>query len=224
MSQQNALSTAVVTEENYVDVIREIEDAFFDIPFENSSFQTEAFVISSQITPARAYRAIGLRMNAKLRALEEAKYGRMKEDIDIEELYEKINDPATSKWDRKRAQIDVEQKLAGRRFTDKLINDALQELNVLYRHFKALPRYTREEFEKEERLHFEQRLQRQIAGIEGAKESLVNMIDDMRSINAFEKEVVEALANNQPISIEDARAKSLTNFIQMNVMKEEQKS
>lgn len=224
MDKQNAISTIAVTEENYVDIIREIEDAFFDIPFENSAFQTEAFVVAAQITPARAYRAIGLRMQTKLRALEEAKYGRMKDDIDIEELYEKINDPTTSKWDKKRAEIDIQQKLAGRRFADKLINDALQELTVLYKHFKALPRYTREEFEQEERIHFEQRLQRQVAGIEGAKESIVNMIDDMRSIDAFEKEVVAAIANSTPLSLEDARAKSLTNFIHTNLMQEPQKS
>lgn len=102
--------TTEITVKNYVDVISEIEAAFFDIPFENSAFQTEAFVIASQITPERAYRAIGLRMHSKLNALNEIKYTRAKEDIDIQELQEKIN-TSTSKWDRMCAQIDIEQKL-----------------------------------------------------------------------------------------------------------------
>ena len=205
MNQQTTqVSTNVVTEENIKSVIQELEDAFFDIPFENSAFQTEAFVIAAQITPERAYRSIGLRMNAKLRALNEAKFGRMKEDIDIEELREKIDDPDTSKWDRMRHEIDIQQKLSNRTFTDKLINDALTELNVLYGHFKTLPKFTRAQFEQGEQRHFEQRLQRQISGISGARESMVNMIDDRRAIGEFEQNYTALLASTeQNLSLDD---------------------
>ena len=207
------ISTEVVTEENINSVVREIEDAFFDIPFENSRFQTEAFVVAAQITPERAYRAIGLRMNAKLRALNEAKFGRMKEDIDIEELREKLTDPNTSKWDRMRHEVDIEQKLSNRSFTDKLINDALSELNVLYGHFKSLPKYTRDQFEQGEHRHFEQRLQRQIAGISGARESLVNMIEDKQAIGEFEHNYSNLLAfGEQNLSLERL-TDSMTNMM-----------
>ena len=189
----NELSTQVLTEAQIPDVIKELETAFFDIPFENSAFQTEAFVIAAQLTPERAYRAIGLRMSAKLRALNEAKFGRMKEDIDIAELEEKINHPDTSHWDCKRAEIDIQQKLTNRNYTDKLINDALSELNVLYKHFSALPKYTREEFEQGERKHFQARLTRQVQGVNGALESLSNMTDDLVAIEKFEQETLLAL-------------------------------
>jgi hypothetical protein len=159
-------------------VLGEIERAFFDIPFENSQFQTEQFVINAQLTPARAYRAIGLRMFNRIRALREAQYGRMREDIDIEELQVKIDNPSTDEFERRRAWVDIEQKLESRRYTDKLINDALKELDVLYRHFKALPNYSRDEFEAEEREHFTQKLNRQLRGITGARESLADMQND----------------------------------------------
>ncbi|MEM2159361.1 MAG: hypothetical protein QXN55_00190 [Candidatus Nitrosotenuis sp.] len=181
----NEIST--VTTENVNDVIEELNKAFYDIPFENSAFQTENFVIAGSITPARAYRSIGLRMMTKLNALREAKYSRMRMDIDIEELQEKINNPNTSKFDRRRAEIDIQEKLESLPYTNKLINDAITELNLLYAHFKALPKYTREQFEKEEAVHFEQRLQRQIQGKDGAVESLINMQHDIKNILGFEE-------------------------------------
>jgi hypothetical protein len=168
-----------VTITNTENILNEIEQAFFDIPFENSQFQTEHFVLNAQLTPERAYRALGLRMHNRFRALREAQFGRMKEEIDIEELQAKINDLNTSTWDKRRAEIDIQQKLAHRPFTDKLINDALAELNVLYAHFRKLPRYTREQFEAGERKHFELSLTRQAQGVTGAIESLSNMQESL---------------------------------------------
>jgi len=185
-----------ITETNVPDVLKEIQDAFYDIPFENSQFQTEAFVVAAQVTPERAYRAIGLRMNSKIQALNEAKYGRMKEDIDIEELEYKIADPATDQFDRRRYQLDIEQKLANRPYSDKLINDALVDLNIMYHHFKALPRYTRDEFEAGEATHFEVKLTRQLNNVQGAQEALVNMHTDMPSFFDLED---KRLLENAPL-------------------------
>ena len=186
-----------ITLENTNDVVREIEDAFFDIPFENSQFQTENFVISSQITPERAYRAIGLRMHAKLRALNEARFGRMKEEIDLDEIDAKLQDPTLNQFDRRREEIKREEILSRRKWTDKLINDAIAELNVLYKHFKALPKYTRQQFEEGEALHFTQRLNRQALGLEGAKESLINMNEDIHAINNYEQKYMQLLNTQQ---------------------------
>lgn len=166
-----------ITIANVPDLLDEIDQAFFDIPFENSQFQTENFVLNAQLTPERVYRALGLRMHNRLRALREAQFSLMREAVDIEELQDKINNAYTSVYDRRRAEIDIQQKRANRPFTDKLINDAIAELNVLYAHFQKLPRYTREQFEAGERRHFELRLTRQVRGVTGAAESLANMQD-----------------------------------------------
>lgn len=53
---------ALITLDTVNDIVSELYESFDNIPFENSDFQNENFVISSQITPERAYRAIGLRM------------------------------------------------------------------------------------------------------------------------------------------------------------------
>ena len=78
----------IITEQNTSDIIKEVQDAFFDIPFENSAFQTENFVIANQITPERAYRAIGLRMNNKLIAVQESLVDREITLVEEDELRE----------------------------------------------------------------------------------------------------------------------------------------
>jgi len=191
-------STNLVTQENVNNVIEEIETAFFDIPFENSAFQTEAFVIGGSITPERAYRNIGLRMQNRLEALREAKYGRAKEDIEIEELQATIDFPDATSFEIRKAQLEIDHKLAGRRFGDKLINDALAELNVLYAHFKGLPKFTREQFEAGERLHFETKLNRQINNLQGPAEALVNMDQDIQRLTSYEEQ--HLLLASQPES------------------------
>lgn len=159
-------------------IVDEIENAFFDIPFENSAFQDKYFVLAAQITPARAYRALGLRMSAKIRALKEARYSLQLDDIEIEELRHKISLPATSDFDRRRHEVEINKRMDSRSWTAKLVNDAIVELEYLHAEFKKFPRYTREEFEKEEMSHFAARLSRQANGVEGASESLHNMAMD----------------------------------------------
>lgn len=178
---------SVITEDNYQQVIDEMDRAFFDIPFENSRFQTENFVIGGSITPERAYRNIGLRMYNRIQALEEARYNLEKENIDIEELQFKINNPQTTNFDKRRYQLDIDFKLRNRPFTAKLINDALAELNVLYAHFNALPKYTREEFEQGELAHFDEKLNRQRVGVQGPMEALTNM-EDFGRLTAYMNE------------------------------------
>lgn len=194
-----------------IEIVKEIEDAFYDIPFENSQFQTENFVIAASITPERAYRSIGLRMFAKLRALNDAKFSRMRMEVDLEELEEKIQDPNTNKFDKRRAEIDIEEKRSSLSYTNKLINDAVVELNVLYKHFKSLPKFTREQFEMGERRHFDQRLSRQVLGLDGAKESIINMNEDIKAMVNFEEEFVKL--GYTPESFEELKSLTLSNMI-----------
>lgn len=156
-------------------IVSDIEEAFYDIPFENSAFQNVNFVVNQQLTPARAYRAIGLRLSAKLRALKEVYFSRQLEEIDLAELEEKRDNANTSKFDKQRTEIEIQKKLSNRNYTNKLINDAVVEVQTLYKEFKNLPRYSRSEFEQEEKQHFQIRLEQQLRGITGASEALLAM-------------------------------------------------
>lgn len=178
-----------ITDETTPRVITEIEQAFFDIPFENSDFQTENFVLAAQLTPERAYRTIGLRMFQKIQALQETQFKTRESMITVMEMQEKIDNPATSKFDRMRAELEIEKIHSSQAYTNKLKNDAIHELELLYKYFKALPRYTRDEFEAGERAHFEMRMDRQLKGIVGAAESVVNMTTDKNVLLAYTKQL-----------------------------------
>lgn len=179
-------------EEAVGSVLTEIEEASFDIPFENSDFQNSAFVMAAQQTPGRAYRAILLRMNAKIRAIKEYKYGLRKTEIDIEEKQFKIADENTDPFERRRLQLEIEKINDEGEFSRKLLNDALRELDCLYGWFKKFPRYTREQFEAEEVDHFAKKLTRQL-NHNGSQESLANMAHDLPQWDARLQHAVAVL-------------------------------
>lgn len=184
------------------DVLAELEEAFRDIPFENSAFQTKAFVIAAQLTPARAYRAIGLRMFDRIRALKENEFESRKIDVDLQELREKLTHWRTSKFDKMRAEIEIERIESRRNGVDKLKGDALRELELLYSEFKKLPKYTRAQFEAEEAAHFELRLARQVACKgNGALEAQMNMTIDMNDMPA---RIAHSLSELQRIGLLEA--------------------
>lgn len=178
-------------------ILQELETAFYDIPFENSDFQNSMFVVAAQQTPGRAYRAIGLRMFTKIRAIKELTFARRLEEIDIQEKQELIDNEQANKFERMRAQVEIEKMVDQRAWTDKLLNDALKELGCLYSEFKKLPAITREQFENEERLHFQMKLERQAQGHTGALESLANMNSDAYVLEqmATNPQLLEQLMN-----------------------------
>lgn len=169
---------SLIKVEEVGNLLEQIEEAYYDIPFENSDFQNRAFVMASQQTPARAYRAVGLRMFAKIRAIKEHKIACERHKIDIEEKREKIAHPDTSRFDRRRLELDIIQIEEQRAWGEKLLNDALRELSCLYTEFLKLPRYTREQFEAEEPAHYEAKLTRALTA-QGARESLLAMKQDL---------------------------------------------
>lgn len=174
-------NTAMLKVEDVPSVLDRLDAAFFDIPFENSDFQNQAFVVAAQQTPARAYRAIGLRMFAKIRAIKEYKINQQRKQIDIEEKEAKIASPCTSEFDRRRLALDILEIREGEKFGEKLLNDALRELNCLHAEFVKYPTYTREQFEAEEFTHFNARMKRQLDA-PGPRESLANMLEDLPSM------------------------------------------
>ena len=200
-----------ISTDNAADVIKEVQDAFWDIPFDNSAFQTENFVIASQITPERAYRAIGLSLNKKLVALQEALINEEKTKVELEELQEKIDSPDYNRFDKRRFELKIQSIKVNEPFGKKLINDAIVDLNVLYKHFKSLPRYTRQQFEAGEKRHFLESLNRQSLGVSGAKESLINMFDDAHALENFESNF-KLIANNYNNELlQDLNEKTLIN-------------
>ena len=159
-------------------ILDEINNASKEIPFGNSRFQNINFVLQGEITPARAYRHCLLRLNNRLNALKEAYYNLQLENIDIEEMQEQIE--TADKFEKRRLEIKIEQKQTNRIITQKMVDDCIIEINDLYGAFTNLPKFTREEFELEEKEHFKLKLARDVSlaafgGASGALQSLDNM-------------------------------------------------
>jgi hypothetical protein len=86
-------------------------------------------------------------------------------------------------------ELKREKIFISKSWNEKLLNDSLVQLEILYDHFKSMPKYTREQFEDAERNHFEQKLGRQALGIDGAKMSIINMNEDFRALTKFKDDV-----------------------------------
>jgi len=178
--------------ESAFDVLAELNGAFLDIPFENSNFQNETFVIAEQLTPARAYRAIGLRMFAKIRAIKEYKLGCEEREIDIDEINYKLS-KETDEFEIRRLNLKKKRLSDNIEWSEKLLNDAIKELNCLYSQFKKYPTYTRDQFEAEEEEHFLLLLDKQA--------SVTN--DSIRSLLTIQKDKPSLLVKLDKLAIEN---------------------
>lgn len=174
-----------------IEALTDQVDAFYkrvaDLPFENSDFQTLFFVVVSQQTPERAYRAAALQLHSKLKALRTAYYQLRREEVELKRLTEQV-EQAADPYDRELAAIDLEEKQAQRIETQKLVADAQHTVALLQQLLDQFPAYTRAEFEAGEATHFERRLNRQRnlalthGPAAGAAESLCNLQNDLPAL------------------------------------------
>jgi len=191
-----------ITQQNLPEVLKDLNERFFDIPFENSQFQNQNFIINAQLTGARAYRAIGLRMMSKIQAINELKYTRELEEIKLEKWAEKIANTETDKFKRRKLQAKIAHIRSGRDYSNKLLNDAISELNFLYAELQKLPLYTRELFESEEFMHFDLRFALGLKTGDAEKGTLTSL--EAMSGNPIIKELMQE------------REKSLKNQVNFN--------
>lgn len=184
----------LVNLDNSEDILKNIVESFYDIPFGNSKFQIEKFIISGNVTPERAYRAIGLELYDKLQTLLDEKYNRIRLSYEIEIRKAQIMDLEEGSYERMVQEIELTRIMQKIPFTEKLINDAIEECNVLYSWFKKFPKYTREEFENGEYNYYLEKAKRESIGITGPKESLFNILEDSSSI----KETIDKMRESDP--------------------------
>lgn len=186
-------------------IIEDVTVASAEIPFGNSAFQNNFFVMAAEITPGRALRHCLLRLHNRIAALKECYYSLQLEDIDIAEMEYKMTSDRYSRFAKQRYALKIEQKKVNRISTQKMIEDCIQEIETLYSAFQSLPKMNRIEFENEERKHFELKLAKdaliaiQFGGAAGAVQSL-----DAMGADEFLK---LALENPESVSekIKDAR-------------------
>jgi hypothetical protein len=189
-------------------IIQELEESFFDIPFGNTSFQTKNFVIAQNITPERAYRQVGQSMFALIEKIKDLITSQELLNIDKEELEEKYNAQNTDKYEKRRLEIKLKKINSNDFWFKKGLKESIEELNDYYSYYKALPKYTKQQFEDAEENYFIQSLNRKASGFSGAVESLVSMKEDLPALNQFiEKHL--ALADSSSETLKSLRLNML---------------
>ena len=182
-----------INKENINEILTEIEERAFDIPFSNSEFQSENFIFNSSITPTRAYRASLLQLQEKIKALKEATFAKKLADVKIrrKEVEKKSSLSLIEEEDSlyqldvyekeiqylhiEKLDIQIEKIRESFRQQEKLFSDALHEIEYFYNKILKMPRYTRKEFEEGEREYYEISLKKQAVQITGAMDSLLAM-------------------------------------------------
>lgn len=200
---------------NVLDIWEQLEKDSREIPFGNSDFQTEKFVIASSITPERAYRAVCINLRDKLNTISLASDNLLASKLEVEKKFKDIDKKLKSKKltdidkvilsnEKRRLVIQINH-------TEKQIEDMIYEANVLYKHYQALPKYTKEQFERGEARYYLESLKRQAIGLDGAKGSLMAMFDDTKALENFEEKYA-ALPQDQKHLLEKITEESLTNL------------
>lgn len=138
-------------EEKIKKIIKDSEQ----IPFGNSAFQILNF-ISKDFSNERIYRKVLLQLTERYRGLQEARIRRKRLDIDLREIVNKKS--KSSGFALERLKVDEEEKLMGLEYEDKLIKDALVEVELYIEIYEKLPKFSREEFEKSELEYWKDRL------------------------------------------------------------------
>ncbi len=203
-------------------MLREIEEAYYDIPLGNTAFQTKNFVMAAAITPERAYRAIGLQMLSVLNSIKSQIIDEKIFEVKLEQKKEKLKSTDLDTYEKQILELEILRDSSGTNYRKKLLNDSMHEFNVLYEEFKKYPRYTREQFESAEYNYFSQSLDRQARGVSGAIESLINMNEDLPALASY-AETVQKLENLNNEVLDKLRL-SMPNQLDVIRKKEEQRA
>lgn len=161
-----------------------------EVPWGNSDWQNRQAIVNMELTPERAYRHASLRIMNRLQALNESYYAIKKDNIQIERLQRRkvrlsesrnqIDNPDFD-LDKEEADIEINQILNRRAYQQKLVKDAIGEVESLAPIIQSIGRLTREQFEKAEAGHFKKKYENQVMGKPEALLGLEAMGLDIKS-------------------------------------------
>jgi hypothetical protein len=136
-----------------------------DVPLYQSAFQSEMWVVNTNLTPARKKRQCKLELDRLIHDFAELEYVYEKDNLDIEEM-ERINSLIqTDEYTKKMNNLKIKKILITRDLNEKKLKEKEIELAYFYKMYKELPGFTRREFEMQERDYYEKKLALQISGL-----------------------------------------------------------
>lgn len=125
-----------------------ILDLVQEVPFGNSDTQNRVAIVNEECTPHRSYRHAALRIMNRIEALREVKFNLRKRDIEIRML-QRERDTA-DELRKEMIDLEIEHRRSGDRYSQKLISDAIREIESLWPVIQAMGRVSRADFEQGE--------------------------------------------------------------------------
>jgi len=135
---------------------KKILDVAEGIPFGNSDFQNRMASVNSELSPHRALRASCLRIIDRIQALKETYFDLKEKEIEIKKL-ERDLEKETDELEKELILIKIEKIKSRMPYLEKLIKDAIREIESLYPIVESIGKITREEFEAMESEHFKKK-------------------------------------------------------------------
>lgn len=204
--------------DNLTKITQEVEESYYDIPFGNTAFQTRAFVIANSITPERSYRAIGLQLLSVLSSIKSTIIKQKIDEVRRQQNLDKLINGSLDEYEKEILRLELILSDSGDQAYKKRINDLLNEFYILYLEHKKLPKFTREQFEAGEENYFTQSLGRQVSGLVGASEAIINMKEDIKALHDY-KETIKTIENLDSKTMEELRL-AMPNQIENAQLKE----
>jgi hypothetical protein len=149
-----------------VEQVEASDDRFWSllesVPFDRSAFQIERLVVN-HLTPGRTLRSALLELSEKAQALHKASFDRQRTQVKLRQNRRKLVELRAKTMtdddqdDAELIEIDVRELEFNIKVQNKLVNDALREVQTILNILAALPAYTRETFEAEEGEYWQRR-------------------------------------------------------------------
>lgn len=136
--------------------VEKVLEKFDHVPFGNSKYQIEKFIIDEALTPARKYRTIGLQLFELLKNLGNTYFDLKEAKLEMEELQKTI-DMTESNYARQKAIIQLERKQFELKFLEKLVLDASKEVKIYLQALSHFDDYISwADFEAQEEQYFKE--------------------------------------------------------------------
>ncbi len=140
-----------------IDAIEKLFGEIEELQQNRSNYTLGKFVVGQHDMPARQRKQVLDELLSLLEGLNQCVSMFENTQIDIEELQEPVED----KYQQRRNEIKLREKELDLRFLKFRMIGLIRECDYLYGLLDKMPKYTREEFEKEEAQYWEKRLTRQ---------------------------------------------------------------
>lgn len=189
------------------ETLKELMEDFADIPFGNTDYQIEHFVISPQKTPARAYRTIGLEMISLIDSFYSSMDAFLGLEHRLKKLDKKIKKATENNNEHKLLRLSVQksQIIHNLNYSKKLLFDLEKRFNLYYEKYKAFPKITLEEFNAQEPMFHNLDLIQQI-NFGGAGRALENIHTDKNRLDELLVETKNKLGIDTSFNLENKNA------------------